>query len=155
MDLTGKIVPILCKVVYDPIQEGKHSQGDQRNSTKYTKKDSLQDSNIPPESWKQTAQDRAMWHSRITKGAAHYKANIVCETDRKYKERKANSSSPESLLLISIALLSTEFKATIGLSKHQTETHTHSVTYEPRCEKTGLRGFRPGPTQTGLYNHRR
>ena len=28
------------------------------------------------------------------------------------------------------------------------------VTYEPRCEKTGLRGFRPGPTQTGLYNQR-
>ena len=26
---------------------------------------------------------------------------------------------------------------------------------EPRSEKTGLRGFRPGPTQTGLYNHRR
>ena len=25
----------------------------------------------------------------------------------------------------------------------------------PRCEKTGLRGFRPGPTQTGLYCHRR
>ena len=22
----------------------------------------------------------------------------------------------------------------------------------PRCEKTGLRGFRPGPIQTGLYN---
>ena len=27
--------------------------------------------------------------------------------------------------------------------------------YEPRCEKTGLRGFRPGPTQTGMYSHRR
>ena len=26
---------------------------------------------------------------------------------------------------------------------------------EPRCEKTGLRGFRPGLTQTGLYSHRR
>ena len=26
---------------------------------------------------------------------------------------------------------------------------------EPRCEKTGLRGFRPGPTQTRLYNHSR
>ena len=25
---------------------------------------------------------------------------------------------------------------------------------EPRHEKTGLRGFRPGPTQTGLYSHR-
>ena len=29
-----------------------------------------------------------------------------------------------------------------------------AMTFEPRCEKTGLRGFRPGPTQTGLYNHR-
>ena len=27
--------------------------------------------------------------------------------------------------------------------------------FEPRCEKTGLRDFRPGPTQTGLYSHRR
>ena len=26
---------------------------------------------------------------------------------------------------------------------------------EPRCEKTGLRGFRPGSTQIGLYSHRR
>ena len=26
---------------------------------------------------------------------------------------------------------------------------------ESRCEKTGLRGFRPGPTQTRLYSHRR
>ena len=26
---------------------------------------------------------------------------------------------------------------------------------EPRREKTGIRGFRPGPTQTGLYSHRR
>ena len=27
-----------------------------------------------------------------------------------------------------------------------------SYMYEPRCEKTGLRGFRPGPTLTGLYS---
>ena len=26
---------------------------------------------------------------------------------------------------------------------------------EPRCEKTGLQGVRPGPTQTGLYSYRR
>ena len=26
------------------------------------------------------------------------------------------------------------------------------VTYKPRCEKTGLRGFRPGLTQVGLCN---
>ena len=29
------------------------------------------------------------------------------------------------------------------------------VIFEPRCKKTGLRGFRPGPTQTGLHSHRR
>ena len=29
------------------------------------------------------------------------------------------------------------------------------VINEPRRQKTGLRGFRPGPTQTGLYSHRR
>ena len=27
------------------------------------------------------------------------------------------------------------------------------VPYEPRCEKIGLRGFRPGPTQTELCSH--
>ena len=31
----------------------------------------------------------------------------------------------------------------------------HRTRNEPRCEKTDLRGFRPGSTQTGLYNHRR
>ena len=31
----------------------------------------------------------------------------------------------------------------------------YSLFYEPRCEKTALRGFRPGPTQTGLCSHRR
>ena len=29
------------------------------------------------------------------------------------------------------------------------------VILELRHEKTSLRGFQPGPTQTGLYNHRR
>ena len=28
------------------------------------------------------------------------------------------------------------------------------VTFELRHEKTGLRDFRPGPTQTDLYSHR-
>ena len=28
-----------------------------------------------------------------------------------------------------------------------------SLVKEPRCEKTGLRGFRAGPTQTGLRDH--
>ena len=28
------------------------------------------------------------------------------------------------------------------------------IIIEPRREKTGLRGFRPAPIQTGLYGHR-
>ena len=31
----------------------------------------------------------------------------------------------------------------------------HFFIFEPRSEKIVLRGFRPGPTQTGLYSHRR
>ena len=29
------------------------------------------------------------------------------------------------------------------------------ILIEPHCEKTILRGFRPGPTQTRLYSYRR
>ena len=29
------------------------------------------------------------------------------------------------------------------------------LSLEPCCEKTDFRGFRPGPTQTRLYNHTR
>ena len=32
--------------------------------------------------------------------------------------------------------------------------HPENVLFEPRCEKTGFRGFLQGPTQTGLYSHR-
>ena len=31
----------------------------------------------------------------------------------------------------------------------------HTLSYEPRREQIGLRGFRPGPTKTGQYSHRR
>ena len=32
---------------------------------------------------------------------------------------------------------------------------TTKCLYEPRCEKSGLQSFRPGPTQTKLVNHTR
>ena len=34
------------------------------------------------------------------------------------------------------------------------DTTEKAILNEPRSEKTGLRGFRLGPTQTGQYNHR-
>ena len=44
----------------------------------------------------------------------------------------------------------------MALSSHE-RTHNHTRTHinEPRSKKTGLRGFRPGLTQTGMYSHRR
>ena len=38
---------------------------------------------------------------------------------------------------------------------HFSRINLFLVLYEPRCEKTSLRGFRPGPAQTRLYNHTR
>ena len=37
----------------------------------------------------------------------------------------------------------------------QPQKITTPFTFEPRSEKTGLRGFRPGPTQTGLHSDRK
>ena len=37
----------------------------------------------------------------------------------------------------------------------KTHNEASASAFEPRYEKTGLRGFRSGPTQTGLYSHRR
>ena len=34
-------------------------------------------------------------------------------------------------------------------------SHNFPTENEPRREKTGLPGFQPGPTQTGLYSYRR
>ena len=44
---------------------------------------------------------------------------------------------------------------TVTLTYVLPEIENEICTNEPRCEKTGLRGFRPGPTQIGLYCHRR
>ena len=38
---------------------------------------------------------------------------------------------------------------------HTSNCDDESIKNEPRCEKTGLRGFRPAPTQTRLYSLRR
>ena len=39
------------------------------------------------------------------------------------------------------------------LNSELQDTNLLTKPFEPRCEKTDLRDFRPGPTQTSLYNH--
>ena len=62
-----------------------------------------------------------------------------------------------SLLLSQVShkvVLPTHLQVELGQARtHIGETiNLLRVLYEPRCEKTGLRGF-PDLTQTGLYNH--
>ena len=59
-------------------------------------------------------------------------------------------------LIINVLKLSPTF----GLSRtdeveYRNASRALKLVYEPRSEKTGLRGFRPGPTQTRLYSHTR
>ena len=39
-------------------------------------------------------------------------------------------------------------------SGHAKRMVVYRLSFESRREKTGLRGFQPGPTQTGLFSHR-
>ena len=64
---------------------GKRFQGGQKKRYKDTLKASLNDFNIPPESWEQIAQDRSKWRCLIRKGADDYEAKRV------YEERKARA----------------------------------------------------------------
>ena len=78
------------KVFYGELQEGKRSQGDQKNRYKDTLKASLKEINIPTESWEQAAQDRTL-RCLINKGAAQFESKSICEDKRKRKERKARA----------------------------------------------------------------
>ena len=67
-------------------------------------------------------------------------------------------SSPKVGLICVVVFLVVYFLSL--LNKYHRVDNNRLVTdstyiYEPRGEKTGLRGIRPGPTQTGLYSHRR
>ena len=46
------------------------------------------------------------------------------------------------------------FVEAYDLLKSVSSHWAHDNSYESRHEKTCLRGFRPGPTQSGLYSHR-
>ena len=63
--------------------------------------------------------------------------------------------------IIGILTFMSRINFMLSLVKYQTSFDSNyfdiyeELKFEPRFEKTGLRGFRPGPTQTGLYNHTR
>ena len=124
------------KVLYGELKEGKRSQGSQKKRYKDTLKASLKDFNIkhfniPTDSWEQAAQDRTKWRCLINKGAAQFETKIICEVERKHKERKArakgsSSNSAQSEFMCSIC--NRQFRAKIGLASNEhTITHEHLI----------------------------
>ena len=101
------------KVFYGELQEGKHSEGGYKD----TLKNSLQDFNIPPESWEQIPLDRAKWRCLIRKGADDYETKRICEAERKRKQRQEIV-----IRVVILRICKRQFRAKIGIISHQ-RTH--------------------------------
>ena len=61
----------------------------------------------------------------------------------------------ENLINKKVQVGNNQEKAAIPTPKTEVGKTTLTITYEPVHEKTNNLEFRPGPTQTGLYTHRR
>ena len=71
------------------------------------------------------------------------------------KETSSHADTKQQMLELNNKLQ--EIVAQVGIKHFTSQEHLRKevnpslhLTYEPRCEKTGLQGIRPGPTQTGL-----
>ena len=120
------------KVLYGELQEGKCSQGGQNKRYKDTLKASLKDFDIPTESCEQAAQDRTKWRCLFNKGASQFEAKIICEAERKRKERKARAKGPssdsaQSEFTCSIATDSLELKLAYTAINEHTSTYKRLI----------------------------
>ena len=103
------------------IYVGKRSHGSQKKRCKNTLKASLKDFNIPTESWKQIAQDRAKWRDLIRRGAGEYKAKRISEAEQKRAQRKARGQESQTELSssdLSCSICNRQFIAKTGLISH-------------------------------------
>ena len=105
------------KVFYGELQVGKRSQGGQTKRYKDTHKASLNDFNIPPESWEQIELDRAKWRCLISNGTDEYEAKRISESERNHKKRKARakgSSSESSFSELACSICCRQFRAKLA-----------------------------------------
>ena len=70
------------RLFYGELQQGKRSHGGQKKRFKDTLKTSLKAFAITPDSWEQTAMDRAMWRSSVHKGSK------ICEATGPLQQSK-------------------------------------------------------------------
>ena len=74
---------------YGELQQGKRSHGGQKKRFKETLKTSLKAFAITPDSWEQTAMDRAKWRSSVHKGSKICEANRTAAAEQRRQARKA------------------------------------------------------------------
>ena len=75
-------------------------------------------------------QDLCTWCYHIRKGADDYKADAICESERKHHQQKARASaspSKESLMELYCTICNRQFGANFGLFSHQ-RTHGSNST---------------------------
>ena len=102
-------------------------------------------------------------------GAQHYKVSTGFSSPHKCRTTNTTSlkikKSETVPIIISVCIhrrtvwnIGSHTKYVIFLKYREFTTfwEAHPALYnKPRCEKNGLRGFRPDPAQTVLYNHKR
>ena len=76
------------KILFGELQIEKRFHGGQKKRYKDALKASLEDFNIPRESWEQIAQDRTKWRGLIRRGAGEYEAKRISEAEQKRVQRK-------------------------------------------------------------------
>ena len=81
------------KILYGELEMCKRSYGGHKKRYKDTLKASLNDFNIPNESWEQIAQDRAKWGVVIRRGASEYEAKSISEAEQKCAQPKARAKA--------------------------------------------------------------
>ena len=79
---------------------------------------------------------------------------VICSPAYNSKNMYGHNETLITGLAIALIVRKEEKYVFFSYKKHLSVTFESTV-YEARYEKTGLRGFRPGPTQTGLCSHRR
>ena len=90
--VTGMPEERLSKKVLYELEMGKRSHGGQKKRYKDTLKASLKDFNIPSESWKQIAQNRAKWQGLIRRSASEYEVKRIGKAEQRRAQRKAGAN---------------------------------------------------------------
>ena len=83
------------RLLYGELDDGSRKRGRPKLRYKDTLKASLKDCHINPDTWEQTASNRAAWRHQVRKGASKYEADRIAkkkEQRRKRKEKEAKNA---------------------------------------------------------------